>query len=109
MGLIPKVVGAKSFSNFRLISLCNTLYKIVAKVLANLLKLVLLFIIDPNQGGFIKGHQILDGIITIHKVIYNNKSGKEAMYLKLDMNKAFNRMSWKFFLMVLRIFSVHED
>ena len=53
LALITKEKGAQSFSRFRPISLCNTGYKIITKVIANRIKKVLPKIIPENQGGFI--------------------------------------------------------
>lgn len=53
--LIPKIPGANSFKDFRPISLVGGIYKIIAKVLANRLKLVLEKVISKSQSAFIKG------------------------------------------------------
>jgi hypothetical protein len=58
LALIPKEKGAQSFARFHRISLCNTGYKIITKVIANRIKKVLPRIILENQGGFIQGRQI---------------------------------------------------
>lgn len=71
IALIPKMKEAVSFSNFRPINLCNFFYKIVVKVLANRQKTILSLIINPNQGGFVLGCQILDGIILAHELIHS--------------------------------------
>jgi hypothetical protein len=55
LALIPKEKGAISFNKFRPISLCNTSYKIIAKVIANRLKTTLPLIVPENQGGFVQG------------------------------------------------------
>lgn len=52
----------------------------------------------------------MDGIILIHKIIHSTISAhKEDMFLNLDMNKAYDRVSWSFLLNVLRRFSFGED
>eukprot|EP01018_Ginkgo_biloba_P033237 Gb_27956 [translate_table: standard] len=97
LALIAKVVGALDFTQYCPISLCNSLLKILTKTLANRLKLILPSIIAFNQGGFVKGRLIFDGIISIHEVIHSmDKSNEAGMILKLDMNKAYNRVSWVF-------------
>lgn len=51
IALIPKVDCPSSFKEFRLISLCNTLYKLITKVLANRIRPMLDFIISPFQSS----------------------------------------------------------
>lgn len=110
LDLIPKIGEAKSFSDYRPISLCNTIYKIFSKIVANKLKEFLPIVIDKQQRAFVHGRQILDGIISIHKIIHSIVNArKEVMFLKLDMNKAYDRVSWSFLLSVLRRFGFGED
>ena len=54
LALIPKEVNPTSFDSFQPISLCNTSYKILAKLLANRLKPMLENLISPRQGGLLK-------------------------------------------------------
>ena len=72
--LIPKEVGADNHDKFRSIYLCNVIYKIISKVIANHLKPLLPNIIIPEQLGFVEGRQILDGVILLHEVIHSLKS-----------------------------------
>lgn len=110
IALIPKMAGANSFHKFQPISLCNFIYKIVSKVLANKLKKSLSSIINLNQGGFVEGRQILDGIVTTHEVAHSmSKSGRSGILLKLDISKAYNRVSWAFLVEVLRKFGFQEE
>ena len=64
--LIPKIPGADTLDKFRPISLCNSFYKIIAKVLTSRLLRILPLIISPQQTGFVPGRQILDSIVTVH-------------------------------------------
>ena len=65
LALIPKEVNPSSFDRFHLISLCNASYKILAKLLANRIKLLLGKLISPLQGGFVKGRHLVDNVIQV--------------------------------------------
>lgn len=60
--LIPKKSNPSLRSEFRLISLCNVLYKLISKVIANRMKPFLDHIIDPSQSAFIAGSSIFGKI-----------------------------------------------
>lgn len=96
--LIQKMKDPKKMSEFRLISLCNVSYKIVAKALANRLKKVLDSIIAQNQSAFVPGRQITDNVIVGFKCLHslnNRRRGKTGhVVIKLDMSKAYNRVEW---------------
>lgn len=78
--------------------------------MTNRLKACLGNIILEEQRGFLKGKQIVDGIIISDKTIYSIKSiCKEGMVIKLDINKEFNRISWHFLIKVLLHFGFQQD
>ncbi|KAA3460126.1 reverse transcriptase [Gossypium australe] len=97
--LIPKKDHPEDFSQFRPISLCSVLYKLVMKVIANRLKVVFPNFISPEQAGFIAGRNISDNVIIAQEVIHSmrsRKTGKNWMAIKLDLEKAYDRISWEF-------------
>jgi len=103
--LIPKCKTLNKVTDYRPISLCNVIYKIVSKVLANRLKNVLPLIISPNQSAFLAGRLISDNIIAAYKTLHtmNNMKGKHNfMALKLDMSKAYDLVEWAFVVEVMR-------
>ncbi|GLT65285.1 hypothetical protein SLA2020_377240 [Shorea laevis] len=100
IALIPKVDNPSRVNHFRPISLTNFTYKIISKILANRLKPLLHSIISPNQSAFLKGRTIHDNSILAHEIFHamKNKRGRGGlMALKLDMEKAFDRMEWDFY------------
>ena len=92
--LIPKCEGVDSLDKFRPISLCNVIYKITTKVIANRLKPLLPGLISPEQSGFVEGRQITDGIILVHELLHSIRSQKmPGMMIKLDMAKAYDKLN----------------
>jgi hypothetical protein len=100
IALIPKGESQTTMKDWRPISLCNVLYKIVAKVLANRLKPVLDKCISENQSAFVPGRSILDNAMAAMEIIHFMKSktrGKKGeAALKLDISKAYDRIDWEF-------------
>ena len=97
VALIPKISQPQSLNDYRPISLIGCMYKIVAKLLANRLKLVLPSLIDERQSAFIKNRHILHGIVILNEVIDEAiKRDKSAMIFKVDFEKAYDSVSWAF-------------
>jgi hypothetical protein len=95
--LIPKVVNPQRFSDFRHISLVGCMYKVLAKMLANRLKLVINKIIYETQSAFIKGTHILDGILFANVVVDDAKKlNKELIMFKVDFEKAYDSVKWEY-------------
>jgi len=106
IALILKKEHPEFVIDFRLISLCNVLYKLISKVLANRLKLVLLDIISCTQSAFIPGRLITDNIMaafeTLHTMQTRMWSKTGFMSFKLNMSKAHDRIEWPFMEAVMK-------
>ena len=95
IALIPKVNTPSMTCQFRPISLCNTIYRIISKILANRMRPSLEKIIDLVQSAFVLKRYIHDNIFLTRQIInkFRNMKGKKAwVALKLDMEKAYDRV-----------------
>lgn len=102
IALIPKTDAPSSFDDFRPISLCNCLYKIIAKIIANRLKPILSLHISSEKFSFLHHRQIHEAIATAQELIHTLQIKKQkGMILKIDLSKAFNRVNWLYLRLLL--------
>lgn len=102
IALILKVSKLTSFDVFRPISLCNFIYKLISKSIAERLKPFLAKVITPEQFGFLHHHQILDVVGVTQEGIHSIKTKKlPAILLKLDLIKAYDKIDWNFLRLLL--------
>ena len=100
--LIPKVKEANTIKQYRPICLLNVDYKWITETLTNRLTPITKEIIGRNQIGFIKGRNILEGVVVLHEALHElRKSKGHGLILKIDFEKAYDRVRWDFLEEVL--------
>ena len=100
--LIPKVKGADTIKLFRPITLLNVPFKLCAKAFASRLAPVAQRVIHKSQTAFLKGRNILEGPIALMEIIHELKRTRgQGVILKLDFEKAYDRVNWEFVREVL--------
>ncbi|XP_048617726.1 uncharacterized protein LOC125589247 [Brassica napus] len=108
--LIPKHGDAREIKDYRPISCCNILYKVISKILANRLKVLLPELIEPNQCAFVKGRLLLENVLLATELVknYHKESIQPRSVLKLDISKAFDSVNWIFITSTLRALGIPE-
>lgn len=98
MKIVYKKRGDKAaLNNFRPITMLNSDFKILAKILANRLKDILPKIIETNQAYAVKGRDITDTINNVRDMIgYTEAEKKSGYVISLDLEKAFDRVEHEF-------------
>jgi hypothetical protein len=99
LALIPKVKNPQNLMNFRPIALCNVLYKICSKTIANRLRPVMDSVISEEQSTFVSGQLITDNVLIGYESIHYLKWKKGKIgdcAVKLDMTMAHDRVEWSY-------------
>ena len=107
IALIPKCSGPETIGQFRPISLCNTVYKMVTKTIVNRIRPLLSHLVSPYQSAFVPGRRGVDNVIIAQELIHSmhRKKGRVgSLILKVDLEKAYDRLEWSFIREVLLFF-----
>lgn len=97
--LIPKVSCLETFKQLHPIGLCNVTYKLLTKTMANRLREASKKLVGQHQTSFVPGRQISDNIIIFQEVLSSMRTRKATigwMVMKVDLEKAYDRLSWNF-------------
>ncbi|KAL0290347.1 UNVERIFIED_CONTAM: hypothetical protein Sradi_7052100 [Sesamum radiatum] len=105
--LIPKVQLPTSVSDYRPISCCNVIYKVITKILVIRMQRVLHLLIDYSQNAFVPGRSISDNILLAQELLagYNQSKLPPRCTIKIDIQKAYDSVEWDFLLEGLRVFN----
>ncbi|GKC60581.1 protein LAZ1 [Tanacetum coccineum] len=109
LALLPKVPTPTRINDYRPISCCNVIYKVISKLITNRIKEGLQDIVSDNQSAFVPGHSISDNILITQELMHNyhlNK-GPPRCAFKMDIQKAYDTVDCKFLRDILGGFGFH--
>ena len=110
--LNPNIKNPQSMTDLRPISLCNVLFRILSKVMANRLKCCLSNLISINQSTFVEGRLLTDNALVAFEVNHYIRRKTQGKYgcasLKIDVSKAYDRLEWQFVENMLNTFGFHH-
>lgn len=111
--LIPKVENSERVNQLRPISrLCNVAYKLVTKVMTNRLKGVMSDLVSSNQSSFVADRQITDNIVIYQEILHTIRTERGStgcMVLKIDLEKAYDRLDWRFIWSTLKEIGLNNN
>lgn len=106
--LIPKHKSPESLNNYRPISLCNTVYKLVTKIIVGRIRHMLPSLVSPLQTAFVPGRKGVDNVVIVQELVHSmsKRRGKMGvMAIKIDLEKAYDRLEWSFIRDTLNLFN----
>ena len=99
IALIPKIQGPETLGNYRPISLCNTVYKVITKIIVARIRPFLDKLVSPLQTAFVPRRKGIDNAIFIQELIHSiskAKGNEGFMAIKIDLEKAYDKLEWSF-------------
>ncbi|GJV17974.1 protein LAZ1 [Tanacetum coccineum] len=105
MTLIPKIATPQKVNDYRPISCCNVIYKCISKIITNRIKDV----VSENQSAFVLGRRISDNILLKQELMHNYhlKRGSPRCAFKVDIQKAYDTVDWRFLGFIFKCFGFH--
>ncbi|XP_057760578.1 uncharacterized protein LOC130980956 [Arachis stenosperma] len=103
VALAPKFIRVREIKDLHPISMFGCIYKVISKVLVRRMRLVMPVLVGETQSAFVKGRKLHDrALIECETVNWLKVRKKEAAIIKLDFQKAYDRVKWSFVEIVLQ-------
>jgi hypothetical protein len=101
--LLPKILDANCIKQYSPICLINVIFKILTKLKTRRLSKIASKYIAINQTAFIPDRNIHDGVVALHEILHDLKANKKlGIVIKLDFEKTYDKIHWKFLFEVLQ-------
>ena len=101
---LPKTQEASKIQQYRPICLLNVSFKIFTKVATIRVNSVADNIISPSQTAFMRGRNILEGVVILHETVHElDRKNQSGVIFKIDFEKAYDKVRWNFLFQMLRL------
>jgi hypothetical protein len=101
---LPKQKESTNIKQFRSICLLNVSFKIFTKVVVRRLAKVVEKIVSISQTAFMSERNIMEGTIILHETLHElHRKKLSGVILKLDFEKAYDKVNWGFLQQTLRM------
>ena len=112
IALIPKCPSLESFNNYRPISLCNSLYKVLSKIIVNRIRPYIGKLIALVQIAFVPRRKGIDNVLIAQELFFaldREKGKKGYIAIKVDLEKAYDWLEWSFIYKVLQAYHFPQN
>lgn len=111
LALIPKKDCAEEMKDYRPISCCNVLYKVISKIIANRLKGTLPQCITYNQSAFVRDRLLVENLLLATEIIkdYHKDDVSPRCAMKIDIAKDFDSVDWSFLINTLKALNMPDQ
>lgn len=108
---VPKKTYARGMKDYRPVSCCNVLYKVISKIIANSLEPMLSRIVTENPSVFVQGRLLMEKVLLASELVedYHKDTVSPRCAMKIDISKAFDSVQWPFVLQILKTMQFSED
>lgn len=108
IALIPKNIGAEKLADFRPLSCCNTVYKVIAQIIDFRLKWFLDEAVQNNQVGFVSGKLMYENVLLASELVvdFQKPAPTTRGCLQIDLTKVYDNLDWRFLLNILEAFDL---
>ncbi|GKE95027.1 protein LAZ1 [Tanacetum coccineum] len=109
IALISKIPTPSRVTDYRPISCCNVIYKCISKIITNRIIGGINEVVSLNQSAFVPGRQISDNILITQELMHNYhlNRGPPRCAFKVDIQKAYDTVDWRFLKRILYCFGFH--
>lgn len=89
---------------YRPICLLNVVFKIFAKILVNILIVIIKGVVRASQTAFLKGRYISEGVLVLHETLnsLHKKKKNQKSFLRLTLKKSLTKLNGPFFFKLLK-------